>query len=289
MPSIIPVDAPLAAPPKYGLLATLTPEKTGDLRWFTPDSVISYKPEGCSEGATKDPCNPSNNTAQSSPADVEWHAYILDWMEECSGFSGDEDFDEGRAVRGLNMDTERQLGAEFWDGNLTQTATMPVSGDPWPNTWLANVADVDILSESGAVGFTHALACLEQYAAENNGGQQAAIHATVQTIVHWESFRLLRKEGGKILTFQDNLVIQSPGYSGTSPDGTIGDSNIWAYVTDVPRIFLGPVKTFPQEQTYNRDENTTTVYAARPALVEWQRCRHGGVRLAQDTCDPGGS
>lgn len=290
MPSIIPVSAPPATQPKYGLRTTLSTENTGDTRWFTPDAIISYLPEGCSEGSTKDPCSPGTNTPQSSPDVVEWHAYILDWEEQCSGFSGDEDFNPSRAIRGLEMDTERQLGSEFWDGTLAQSASLPVSGDPWPNTWLANVADVDILSESGAVALTHGLACLQEYASGLNGGQQAAIHATPQTITHWDGLGLLHRDGqNRLITKLDNLVISSPGYSGTSPDGTIGDNNIWAYVTDIPRVFLGGIKTFPMDQTYNRDENTTMVYAARPALVEWQRCRHAGVRLSLTACDQGGS
>lgn len=288
MPSKIPVTAPLAAPPKFGLLASIPPENSGDQRWFTPDSVVAYSPEGCNEGQTLDPCDPADLTDDARPNVVEWHPYILQASERCSTVSGVEE-NQARVTRLLQMDTERQLGLELWDGNVADAATLPVSGDPWPNTWLANVADVDILTEDGPVGLVHGLACLEQYLAQNNGGQQGAIHATAQVVTHWESFRLLRREGNKILTFKDTLVIPSPGYTGTDPNGNVGDNNIWAYATDMPRIWLGPIKSFDLEGSVDRLQNTAVFRAFRPALVEWQRCRHAGVRLAVQQCGIGGS
>lgn len=289
MPSRIPVDAPLAAPPKFGLLASIPPENTGDQRWFTADSVIAYSPEGCIEGQTVDPCasNDSLNTEDRTDQ-VRWHAYVLNVSERCSVVSGTDD-GKARVTRLMQMDTERQLGAELWDGNVADAATLPVSGDPWPNTWLADVANVDILTETGPVGLVHGLACLEQYLAQNNGGQQGAIHATAQVVTHWESFRLLRREGNKILTFKDTLVIPSPGYTGTDPNGNVGDNNVWAYATDMPRIFLGPIKSFDLQGSVDTLNNTAVFRAFRPALVEWQRCRHAGVRLAVSLCGIGGS
>lgn len=291
MPSKIPVGAPPAAVPKFGLLASIPAETNSDGRWMAPDGVVAYSPEGCNEGRTLDPCSPAdatNDTDNDHPDIVEWHPYILEVAERCSALGG---LDEGRArvTRLLQMDTERQLGLELWDGNVADAATMPVSGDPWPNTWLADVANVDILTESGPVGLVHGLACLEQYLAENNGGQQGAIHATAQVVTHWESFRLLRREGNRVLTMQDTLVIASPGYTGTDPNGNIADNNVWAYATDLPRIFLGPIKAFDLQGSFNYTDNTGVFRAYRPALVEWARCRHAGVRLAVSRCDVGGS
>lgn len=277
--------APLATAPRYGLLASIPPITTR----LTVEG-ITYMPEGCVEGQTRNPCEPDDRVIGDRPDNVEWRPYVISVFDQCSTFSGfTEEEATARVMRLLNMDTERQLAHEFWTGDLASTAVDPNS-DPWPNTWLANVADVDILSESGPVGFVHALACLEEYLAGTNGGQQGAIHATIQTISHWESFRLLRREGNRILTFQDNVVIQSPGYPGTSPDGTVGNNNIWAYATDMPRIYLGPIQgPWERKDQVDRDNNTVVMEVSRLGLVEWQRCRHAGVRLAMEVCDTGGS
>lgn len=148
---------------------------------------------------------------------------------------------------------------------------------------------MDILSESGPVGLVHGLACLEQYLASNNGGQQGMIHATPQVVTHWASFRLLRREGNRILTFHDTIIVPSPGYSGNNPNGSIADDDVWAYATDMITVRLGEVQTFDLEDTVDRDNNTIQTIAQRRALADWQRCRHGGIRLAVDLCDIGGS
>lgn len=279
------IEAPLAASPRFGLLASIPPQtEVAEEVW---KGGIAYEPEGCVEGTIFDPCDaPSSRTDPTKAPSVEWYPYILEISEVCSTYSGDGGA-EGRITRLMNMATETLLGREFWEGNLA--STMLVDGDPSPNTWLANVADVDILTESGPTGLVHGLACLEQYLSENNGGQQGVIHATPQVVTHWESFRLLRKVGSLTLTMQDHIVVASPGYTGTDPNGNIADSNVWAYATDMPRIFLGQTKTYSREESTDRLNNTVTMVAQRRGLVEFQQCRHAGVRLAVDLCDSGGS
>lgn len=281
-----PIEAPQAAAPRFGLLASITPETTPFSVWKLG---ISYSPEGCGSGQVNDPCDMVDVDFEDRPAIVEWNPYPISVAERCTLRSplSDEEL-EGRALRKLNSLTETLIGAEFWDGAIGSTATDPDT-QPWPNTWLANVADVDILTESGPTGLVHGLACLEQYAASHNGGQQAAIHATSQVVTHWESFRLLRREGNRILTFKDTVVIPSPGYSGNNPNGGIDDGDVWAYVTDMPRIYLGPVNPVQIARNDNDRDNDVVAHASRLALVEWERCRHGGVRLAIDLCDTGGS
>lgn len=279
-----PVEAPQAAAPRFGLLASITPETTPYQVWSLG---ISYSPEGCGDGQTGNACDMPEVVFETRPDTVEWNPYPISVTEKCTAQSNPDDMPE-RVTRKLNSMTETLLGREFWGGGVADGATDP-DGQPWPNTWLANVADVDILTESGPATLSHALACLEQYAAEKNGGQQAAIHATAQVVTHWESFRLLRREGNRILTFKDTVVIPSPGYLGTSPDGAIADGNVWAYVTDMPRIYLGPVNPVTFTRDDNNRNNDIVAHASRLALVEWERCRHGGVRLDVDLCDTGGS
>lgn len=294
MPSITPVPAPPAAPPVIGLLASLTPFNDPNVRWQNPDAVISYLPEGCNQdGAPTDLCevlaDVNDLTYSSLPGFVEWRPYSLNVTEVCSTYGSELRENEVARVKRLMLaDTERQLGAELWDGALAQAADLP-GGDPYPNTWLANVADVDILTESGAVTLSHGMACLDSYLAHNNSGQQGAIHATVQALNHWVTLRIAEFINGKWYSPGGNLIIASPGYSGTDPNGNVGTDNVWAYATDMPRIFLDKPTVAPIMSSIDRVNNTMYAKGQRLALAEWQRCRHGGVRLALTVCDEGGS
>lgn len=246
---------------------------------------MTYVPEGCGVGQTFSGCDNivddnSTITDSSLPGIVHWDPYFISVNERCSTFSVRTDEMEGRVRRLLNNMQETILGAELWDGAQAQA-----SGNS--NMWLANNTSPNFVDLSGGtgVGYVRALACLEEYLADNNGGQQGVIHATTQVVTHWESFRLLRREGNNILTFQDTLVIPSPGYSGNDPSGTTGAGNVWAYATDVPRIFLGNVEVYVRPlQSVDRYQNTVSVIAQRPALVEWQLCRHAGIQLDITPC-----
>lgn len=277
---LTPVTAPQAEPPRLGLLASNPPVTGQGERWT---GGLTYDPEGCNDGEIFGTCDYGTPTTDIENRDfVSWYPYILSVTTQCSTFSGGAEEVQGRALRLLNQQTETLIGRELWTGDFAQTETDN------PNVWLAH-PDSDNLSESGPVGFVHALACLQQYLANNNGGKQGMIHATPQTITHWESFRLLRREGSKILTFQDHIVVPSPGYTGTSPDGDIGNDNVWAYATDMVRVWLTEPTTSEPLALADRSTNTYISTAQRYALAEWERCRHAGVRLAMDVCDSGGS
>lgn len=273
------VPAPLAAAPRFGLLASI-PTTNDIARWETG---ITYVPEGCASGENfGEFCEvPQEITDGTTPDAVEWDPYVLSVNELCSTFSGPMDYLTGRVERLLNQDTERQLGAELWDGTVAQSTT-PVLA----NTWLADDSDPNFVQlDNGAVDPLDALACLEQYLASNNGGQQGVIHATVQTAAYWESLRLVYKSGAKCYTYKDTLVVTSPGYTGNSPDGITSTGNVWAYATDLPRIFLGGVQMYDRPiQAVDRSQNTVQIVAQRFALVEWQRCRHAGIQINISPC-----
>lgn len=276
-----PVVAPLASPPRFGLLASSPPVTDQGDRW---KGGISYAPEGCNDGEVFGTCDYGTETSVlDGPATVSWYPYWLSVTTVCSTFSGVvEDAEVERTRRLLEQQTETLLGYELWAGNNAQIETDN------PNTWLASPDAIDLtgLEPSGLV---HGLACLEQYLAENNGGRQGMIHATAQVVTHWESYRLLRREGNRILTFKDTIVVPSPGYIGTSPTGTIGDEDVWAYATDAVRIWLGQPDTPNVKNQVDRRDNTAYVTIQRPALAEWERCRHAGIQLCVTPCGFDGS
>lgn len=272
---IQPVVQPFAAAPQFGLIASSPPVSDQGNRWT---GGISYSPEGCGDGEIFGTCEYGTDvTPATQPDTVVWWPYILSVAVECSTFSG-EGPDVGelddRARRLLLQQQETLLGKELWEGNYAQA-----DAEGPPNTWLAG-PDADVITTTPAT-LTHGLDCLEQYLAENNGGKQGMIHATAQTVTQWESFRLLRREGNRILTFKDTIVVPSPGYTGTSPTGTIGSGDIWAYATDYIRVWLDEPKV---KDATDRSTNTAQTVAQRFALAEWERCRHGGLPLDMDVC-----
>lgn len=297
------VSAPMAAQPIYGLrrsaakpsrdellgpsgMADATTPGTGPASRARPywTNGITYEPEGCQKGQTLDPCDPATTTYPDHPAVVEWFPYGLQVTEKCSTFSYRDDR-IARINRLMEMDTERQLGHELWTGAVAETHDLTAPGAPWPNTWLADPSSVEELS-AGALTPEDALGCLESYLNSHNGGQQGMIHATPHAAVHWfKSYLVMRDPAdGLLKTPLGTIVVVSPGYPGTDPEGATGTGNVWAYATDMVRVWLDAVEPYDLEHTIDRAQNTVQTQADRMGLAEWQRCRHAGVQINITPC-----
>lgn len=274
-----PAKAPEAQAAPMGLIVSAAaPPANEGTRWM---NGIAYEPEGCVEGAPTDPCTVGDEYhLTDAPPIVEWDPINLTLATKCSSVSSNE-FDERQAAGRRNMlnDQERQLGAELWDGELAKV-TPDIDR---VNTWLADPESVSRLS-TDAVGLVHGLACLDAYLTTNNGGQQGMIHATAQTFVHWASFRMLRWVGNRVLSPNGHIVVASPGYSGNSPEGRRDSQDVWAYATDMVTVRLGKLDVYDLKSTMDRAQNDMYVQAERPAMAEWQRCRHAGIQLALELC-----
>lgn len=276
------VQAPRAKAPTQGLLASAASPEPQDLVDGHWKNGIAYQPRGCAQGQSIDVCDISTELGRTTnPNAVEWLPYGLIARYVCTTFSYREDREE--IVRDLLiMDTERQIAAELWTGDLSNA-----SGSP--NTWLADSHNVVELTAS-AVGLVHGLACLDNYLLRHNGGQQGMIHCTGQVFDHWASFRLFRWVGNTVLSPLGNLVVASPGYPGTDPSGAIDDNNVWAYATDMVRVWLDDqIEVIDPIIGTNRQDNDIESTATRVGLAEWENCRHAGVQLAITLCGDEGS
>lgn len=278
----VPIEAVPAQPPREGLLTTFG-ETTGIAEW---KRGITYKPEGVN-GSVLNICAPGQRVDPVEQSIVAWMPYILSVSVMCSTFSNYIE-NAARAIRAMNADTERMLGSELWDGHMAKTAT-DGAGDPLPNEWLAHQT-VDNLTPTGCVNPLDGFACLEQYLFDLNSGQPGVIHATAQVATYWAQNYLITRQGNKLISALGTLVVVSPGYSGNNPDGFQGNHDIWAYATDIPRIFLGDIDA-PKElvETTDYRDNTVVYQVQRKALVEWELARHGGVQLCINPCGEGGS
>lgn len=278
------VPAPPAAAPRVGLLVSARQPTDDDDRWV---SGFTYDPELCGTGYITSVCDPdaSDRDLDASPTDVVWEPYVVGGGIVCSTFGWRGRDWQAQARRALEAVAEYQISHELWTG--TQA-----TAEGFANRFLADVAAVDILTESGPVGLTHGLACLEQYLSDTLAGRRGMIHATRQTITHWQGLGLVRREGNLLLTVHDTFVVPGAGYDGSTPDGAPATSgDVWAYATDIVDVRRSTAEIIggPDATGVDRSVNTTEVRAEQAAVASWEGCAHGGVRLDQVVCGIGGS
>lgn len=284
---LAPVVGQQLAPPRVGLLATLTALGQGELRMA---DGIAWQPETCDLGGVFDPamCTPPQTTIEPRDTEAieEATAFGIWADDKCSTF----DFDRPRrdlARRGLLATESYQVAHEFWTGELARAAT-----PDWPNKYLASL-DSDVLTTSPAAT-THALACLEQGIAETGHGRRGMIHATPQLVTHWQAGGALRREGGLILTVLDTIVVPDAGYTGSGQYGQAPSAGSqWAYATEVIQVRLGAIEYVADDafsaESVDRLSNDIVVRAQRLALIQWDHCIHAAVEVDLGLCGVGGS
>lgn len=280
------VEARPAAPPRVGLIPSLgglaaVTDNSPELRW---GNGLSFNPEGCDAAGVYDPCiaAPNLNTAADSDRGViETDPFVVWASDKCSSFDGERDW-RGRAERALNACVSMQVAHELWTGDLS-------TARGFGNRFLAG-QDSDVVA-SGA-NLTSALACLEQGLSQCACGQQGMIHATPQVVTHWNALGLVRREGQRILTVLDTIVVPDAGYDGSGQYGqNAADGSIWAYATGMVEVRLGPVQVFAREpgEQIDRTNNTRIAIAQRMAAVSWDGCCHLAAEIDLSTCGVGGS
>lgn len=145
------------------------------------------------------------------------------------------------------------------------------------------------------VPYLRALGQLQITGAACGQGDRLALHASPAVVTSWVATGAVRADGPVLVDAFGNVVIPGTGYSGDGPSGQeASDDSSWAYVTDVPRVFLDR-----ETQTYDylsrtRDPETEEpanvyhVVAYRAAAVGWNCC-HGAVEVDLTSQDQGAS
>lgn len=281
------VDPVPLEPPSVGSLvgSALDPiaegrdEQDGD--W---QNGFEYLPEACGEGRVADPCDYDSLTHDPVDTVVEVEPWVVEKGLDCSAlsFGNSRDRLAERARRALVACESALIANEFWTGTQAQESA-------WPNRRLAS-PESDVLT-AGATTPTDALACLEEGLRSLDGGRcgnRGMIHATANTVTHWTSLNLVRREGGLLLTTLGTIVIADAGYDGSGPDGQAAeDGSIWAYATDLVEVRRGPIDIVPSDLDHavDRDLNTVEVAAKRIAAASWDGCSHFAVEIDLDVCD----
>lgn len=289
-----PIPGRRAAAPPVGLVAA-----SKGAGAYNPDSEsvwqngISYDVESCVvPGTPLDICSPAAFGEALEPSSSEWLPYVVfaDWACSTFGTPNQEELNRAyeAARRRLNATWGFQVERELWEGALAQA-------ESYPNRWLADTANVDVLTDAGAVAPLNALACLTQYLAEVSGGQQGMIHATPQLVTHWISENVVYRQGPVLYTVaRDDIVVPGAGYTGSNPSQDVPtDNNVWAYATDIVEVRDGAVDpggiggnaVIPWVNPNNR----TVIRAQKRALASWEGCRLGGAQVEISVCNVGTS
>lgn len=280
------VMAPPAGAPRVGLVASALRPDDGSARW---QNGITYQPEGCDSGFIDDPCDSDAKPESTPNAPITWVPYTIGYEYRCSAMAAEGRDWDAIVRRGLESVREFRVSNELWTGDEMGHSPGDLTDG---NRFLADVDTVDILTPT-PVSVVDGLACLEQYLAETNGGQQGMVHAMAQVVSLWDEAGMLRREGPRVFTVNDSIVVPGRGYTGGDPDGNAPSSgDIWAYATDLVDVRLDTVVVIgsPDDPSFiDRSDNAAVIRAEQLALASWEGCRHAGVRLDVDLCGIGGS
>lgn len=267
-----PVPAPIAGPPRYGLLVAANVVNDA-LRW---EQGYTFSPEACTGGGVYDPCSEAPGIdPEGRPAAVGNVPFGIWDADRCSTMGGDSADDRrARARRALEANQSQHVASEFWTGAL---ATAAAWGD---NQRLAAGAGVPVASDG--LNVTRSFAELTQALADQQGNRRGMIHCTPQTLDLAAAAMVVRREGNLWLTATDHIVVADAGYPGTGPEGQVrADTDTWAFATGLVVVRLGEVVVLPDSDAEAVDLrsprlsssiNSALYVASRLASPAWDGC-----------------
>lgn len=285
-----PIAAPLAAPPRVGLMQAVVRPDAPD-GWlngitFDPEDIeVTYAVDAPESDYWWDACTPeatppagdSAKTPGTRPARPIFRPFAVIEADSCTGRWADP----SRAQRKLAASTPAKVEREFWTGTLVQAAG-------FENDYLASATAV-VLESGGLVPLAYALAALQEYAAGFTS--RALIHCSPATLSLWVSAGLLRREGPLWLDAKDNIVVAGDGYDGSGPPEQAEPTGwqSWAYATGLVHYLEDAPMVLPSSigEAFDRSTNTTTYRAERTVLPFWDTIIHGAVLvdLCNTCCD----
>lgn len=274
------VTAPITAPQRYGLLASLTTlDSVEDSRW---EGGMTWRPAVCGDGQVVDPCQPGSVVTADELAVPEFDPFVVEWAYRCSTLTNESAEERSeRAREGLVAVESFLMAQEFWAGAFAIAAANP-------NFFLADNAAANFvdLAPAQQVPLRQALAVLADELGDALHGRRGMIHATRATVALWDAEGMIRHEGGLLLDTFDNVVVADAGYDGSGPAAIVNGQTAWAYGTGLAVARRGPIGiTGAEPQGVDRATNTWDVVASRLAAVNVDECAHVGIHV--DLCATG--
>lgn len=260
------IPAPLASPPRQGLLASAVRPDVAGRRWeggiiFHPEASLGALPnaggawwDGCLSGGEVGVPELDKTDGPSCLPDVDYLPwYVVEAQKRPATSFGPEEY-QAIATRRLIANESIKAEHEFWSGYVAQTSG---SG----NNYLAHAATPVI----GTGSIVSALAALQQYLADRIPGR-GMIHARPYVVSLWRSAHLVEQSGNLLLDVFGNIIVAGQGYDGTAPQGTSTNPYVLeaAYATGLVQYLGGDVTNVGSySEDLNRETNEVTVRAER--------------------------
>ena len=279
-PSLVPVEAPLLAPPTISLLssASVTDLPEREL------SGITYLPEGGVPTLMPLLDNVSVGDTPITPGTPdEWQGFGIVASAELSTFNSTAAYDAvARATRALKAHESRLIEQQLWYDPLG-------TGNPTLDIGVTNV------TPGGSCKPNDFLAYLEQAAADEPWPGQFFIHVRPYLLNRMHDYVLgtgaIRRDGNRFLTAMDNVVVPGAGYRASgprSPGDDIGDAQInlasydWVMTTPPITVKRSKIQTFGTDrEIIDRTTNTRKVYVMRQYLA-WFDTTHARFAISVD-------
>jgi hypothetical protein len=260
---LVPLAAPLPAPPQYDLLNAGTLVDPTTDRWLGGANIGGDAP---GPAYTHDPCSAGTDRVKIGAGDIvvqQAYRFVVYLSGFCtaSSIGPDPTFWTDRLKQVFQVyegaGVERMLATG--DGHL----------DGMGNHYLGD-GNMETLG-GGAVGSLRALELLENRIASRGGGM---IHATPATATAWAADSLLTTARGQMRTMLGTLVAVGAGYIGAYPAGGSAPASDqeWAFASGPVQIYRDPtIQTIGDNyaQTLDRSNNDVLFIAERPYLLNW--------------------
>ncbi|WP_239405348.1 hypothetical protein [Frankia sp. Cj3] len=303
-----PIAPPDPTAPVVSLLRAAVPD-ADDERW---QLGFAFRPYSAAQAETIDMCERttangrypgSNNVRPTNESRVDYVPFTIVHDEICSALGFQIADGRDRALTGIVGKTPAAVEYELWSGELAQVKgypqhylSMPAVADGGP------VVDLTPVVSSARVPQNplRALGLLEQ-ALSNAGratpsgsqahtqvstgqpmgpGRRGMIHCTAEMVPQWDGNSLLRREGNRLLTILDSIIVPGSGYLGTGPGGISPPSGCtWVYATSMIHVRLDD-PYFEDDDvfaTFDRATNTVVVRVMRTAAAYWDYAAHFAV------------
>lgn len=267
------LPAPMAQPPRYGLLAAAPTIDDTTNRW---QGGFSFAPEQCAGGGTfTTDCDGGTDALDSfeNPAVVDGEAFGVFAGDRCSTFGINERDYVGRAQRQLAATESYLIADELWNGGLGLDSfhLTDVSSD--------TVTD-------GPASPLVALACVEYALGRESRGSRGMIHVTTALLTHLLAAQVVFRDGQLWTTAMGTIVVADAGYDGTGPGDVLATTSQWMYGTGLISVRLSPVEVLPGDlsQAVDRHTNTVTYVAQRLVALVTDACAHVAAEVNVGMC-----
>jgi hypothetical protein len=178
------------------------------------------------------------------------------------------------ATQGLINGEGRAVEREFWTGAFGTTPHLAANAAIIGADGVIEQTAASVVVSGGAtVDPVEGLARLEE-ALGWCYGAEGVIHAPNSIVASWEAYGLLRREGGRLRSPSNHMVVSGDGYPGTGPDGSQPTASRWVYATGAVQVRRGPVEVrgTTNAEIVDRAKNDVIVVAERTYVIDWDCC-----------------